>query len=87
MIHMLNIVCGSVVNSWMQVLNWIFFNKLYKLINFIFTCLFDNLILCQHLFIQIFADSNPFHKDKVNNIQERCRNMITELIEASADSS
>jgi len=44
--------------------------------------LYDKLILCHHLFIQIFADSTPLQNDEV---QERCENLILELIEANAD--
>jgi len=43
-------------------------------INYLILFSHDKLILCQHLFIQIFADSTPFHKDEVKNIQERCAN-------------
>ncbi|XP_058726832.1 uncharacterized protein LOC131598230 [Vicia villosa] len=34
---------------------------------------------------QIFRDSNPFQKEEVKNVQERCENMILEHIEASGD--
>lgn len=37
--------------------------------------------------MQIFADSTPFQKDEVKNVQERCANLILELIEANAESS
>lgn len=63
----------------------IFFNKLYKLINCIFLCLYDNLILCQHLFIQIYTDSNIFHKDGVKIVQDA--NIILELVEASPENA
>lgn len=64
------------------------FNNYYKLINLIFTCLYDKLILCHHLFIQIFADSTPFQKDEARNVQELIKeNLILKLIEASAESS
>ncbi|KEH32920.1 TNP1-like protein [Medicago truncatula] len=36
--------------------------------------------------MQIFADSTPFQKDEVKNVQERCANLILELIEANEDS-
>ncbi|AES74702.1 hypothetical protein MTR_6g012130 [Medicago truncatula] len=36
--------------------------------------------------IKIFADSTPFQKDEVKNVQERCANLILELIEANEDS-
>lgn len=35
--------------------------------------------------IQIFYDSNPFQKDELKNVQERCANMILDHIEASVD--
>ncbi|WJX83640.1 hypothetical protein P8452_66288 [Trifolium repens] len=34
---------------------------------------------------QIFGDSQPFQKDEVKNVQERCGNIILEHIEANTD--
>ncbi|KAK2449607.1 hypothetical protein QL285_008787 [Trifolium repens] len=34
---------------------------------------------------QIFGDSQPFKKDEVKNVQERCENIILEHIEANTD--
>lgn len=53
--------------------------------NCIFLCLYDNLILCQHLFIQIYTDSNIFHKNGVKIVQDA--NIILELVEAGVENA
>lgn len=52
--------------------------------NCIFLCLYDNLILCQHLF-QIYTDSNIFHKNGVKIVQDA--NIILELVEAGVENA